>query len=97
MSSSESLCPVTKKGVHALAAHTQRLELYPIDCIRVSGSPETSAPLAAIIPPVARARREPLGRKDGHQWGDPMAVLGEKPMAIDNGCLELSYLAKRRG
>jgi len=26
----------------------------------------------------------PVGRKHGHQWGENMAVVGEKQMAVDS-------------
>ena len=50
------------KGVHALTARSQRLELYAVDFIRVSGSLDPPAPRAAVIPPVRRAQRQPPGK-----------------------------------
>ena len=32
-------------------------------------------------------RRPPAGRQRVRQWGEPMAVAGEKPMAVDTGAL----------
>ena len=43
-------------------------------------------PLAAYNPPAAPTwwgkRRPPVGRNHGHQWGEKMAVVGEKQMAV---------------
>src|SRR5450631_2881339 len=56
---------------------------YVMPCVHASPSGLGFAATVANPPGPGENSWPPVGRKDGRRWGEPMAVLGEKPMAID--------------
>ena len=60
------------EGVHALTARSQLLELYAVDFVRVSGSPDSSTPPAAVTPSRGKGAAPATGEARvnlGDVWG----------------------------